>query len=188
MASEPLDLLQGTLDVRILKTLGGGPMHGYGVSRWVRQRTGDVLAASSAGVLRAPERGVCYRHGPWSINAGPAAPVRHRPFRRNMLPPPPAPSRLPGYGLGVPTEADAFAALQRVFGPERGATLWFDACRAAGLAAGQVDDSARLERVARLLAGQGGAAATVARSIEIRLRTYALLASRAAAPRAGVPT
>ncbi len=29
-------LLQGTVDVLILKTLSQGPMHGYGVSAWIR--------------------------------------------------------------------------------------------------------------------------------------------------------
>jgi transcriptional regulator len=38
-----VDLLQGTLDVLILKTLSWGPMHGYGVARWLQQITDDVL-------------------------------------------------------------------------------------------------------------------------------------------------
>ena len=46
--SESLDLLQGTLDVLIMKTLSWQPMHGYGVSRWIRERTGDVLTVEDA--------------------------------------------------------------------------------------------------------------------------------------------
>jgi transcriptional regulator len=38
-----VDLLQGTLDVLILKTLSWGPMHGYGVARWLQRVTDDVL-------------------------------------------------------------------------------------------------------------------------------------------------
>ena len=38
-----MDLLQGTLDVLILKTLSWDPMHGYAISRWIRQRTDNVL-------------------------------------------------------------------------------------------------------------------------------------------------
>jgi len=30
------DMLQGTLDVLVLKTLSWGPMHGYAVARWLR--------------------------------------------------------------------------------------------------------------------------------------------------------
>jgi transcriptional regulator len=53
---EPLELLQGTLDVLILKTLSWQPMHGYGVSRWIRQRTDDVLAVEDAALYQALHR------------------------------------------------------------------------------------------------------------------------------------
>ena len=43
MADEPLELLQGTLDVLILKTLTWGPTHGYGVAHSIRQKTIDEL-------------------------------------------------------------------------------------------------------------------------------------------------
>jgi transcriptional regulator len=51
-----LDLLQGTLDVLILKTLSWEPMHGYGVSRYIRQRTNDVLAVEDAALYQALHR------------------------------------------------------------------------------------------------------------------------------------
>jgi PadR family transcriptional regulator, regulatory protein PadR len=53
---EPLDLLQGTLDVLILKTLSWGAMHGYAVSRWIRQRTDEVLAVEDAALYQALHR------------------------------------------------------------------------------------------------------------------------------------
>jgi transcriptional regulator len=53
---EPLDLLQGTLDVLILKTLSWGAMHGYAVSRWIRRRTDDVLAVEDAALYQALHR------------------------------------------------------------------------------------------------------------------------------------
>ena len=56
MAREPLDLLQGTLDVLILKTLSWGPLHGYAVSRWIRQRTDEVLAVEDAALYQALHR------------------------------------------------------------------------------------------------------------------------------------
>ena len=38
-----LELLQGTLDLLVLKALTWGPMHGYAVARWVRETTDDDL-------------------------------------------------------------------------------------------------------------------------------------------------
>ena len=96
-----------------------------------------------------------------------------------MLSSPPGPPRLPGYELREPTEDDARAALQRVFGVERGAEFWAQACRDAGLFPGQVRTCILLDRAAKALSAQGGAAAMVARSVEIRLRTYARLAATA---------
>lgn len=37
------ELLQGTLDLLILKTLAGGPMHGYAIAQHIQQRSEDVL-------------------------------------------------------------------------------------------------------------------------------------------------
>jgi transcriptional regulator len=36
-------LLQGTLELLVLKTLSWGPMHGYGIATWIESATGDVL-------------------------------------------------------------------------------------------------------------------------------------------------
>ena len=51
-----MDLLQGTLDVLILKTLSWQPMHGYAISRWIRQRTDDVLTVEDAALYQALHR------------------------------------------------------------------------------------------------------------------------------------
>ena len=96
-----------------------------------------------------------------------------------------SPARVPGYNLAPPTEADAVAALQRVFGTARGMQLWADACGRAGVTAGQVGTSALLERAIEFLGSDGGAAATVARSIAIRMRTYTQLVARSAAAKTG---
>ena len=37
------DLLQGTLDLLILRTLAPGPMHGWGVAQRIQQLSNDVL-------------------------------------------------------------------------------------------------------------------------------------------------
>jgi PadR family transcriptional regulator len=56
MAREPMDLLQGTLDVLVLRTLAAGAMHGYAVSRSIRQRTEGVLEIEDAPLYKALHR------------------------------------------------------------------------------------------------------------------------------------
>ncbi len=56
MADAPLDLLQGTVDVLVLQTLAWGPMHGYAVASWIRQRTDGVLALEDAPLYKALHR------------------------------------------------------------------------------------------------------------------------------------
>jgi len=52
----PRELLQGTVDVLILKTLSRGEMHGYAISRWLHERTTGVLALKDAGLYQALHR------------------------------------------------------------------------------------------------------------------------------------
>ena len=56
MPREPLDLLQGTLDVLILKTMTWGAAHGYGVSRAIRERSEGTLAVEDAALYQALHR------------------------------------------------------------------------------------------------------------------------------------
>jgi transcriptional regulator len=51
-----VDLLQGTLDVLILKTLSWGAMHGYGIARWLQQVTDDVLRIEEGSLYPALHR------------------------------------------------------------------------------------------------------------------------------------
>jgi transcriptional regulator len=51
-----LELIKGTLDVWILKTLSWGPLHGYGVSRAIRRATGDVLTVEEGALYPALRR------------------------------------------------------------------------------------------------------------------------------------
>jgi PadR family transcriptional regulator PadR len=55
-ADQPLDLLQGTLDVLVLRALVWGAMHGYAVSRWIHQRTAGVLEIEDAPLYKALHR------------------------------------------------------------------------------------------------------------------------------------
>jgi PadR family transcriptional regulator PadR len=43
MAETSKDRLHGTLDVLILKTLTGGPRHGYAIARWLEDQTGNEI-------------------------------------------------------------------------------------------------------------------------------------------------
>ena len=54
--NEPADLLKGTLDVLILRTVAGEAMHGYGISQWIRGRTGGVLQVQDAALYQALRR------------------------------------------------------------------------------------------------------------------------------------
>lgn len=56
MAADSLDLLQGTLDVLILRTLAWEPMHGYAVTRWIRDRTAGTLEIEDAPLYKALHR------------------------------------------------------------------------------------------------------------------------------------
>jgi PadR family transcriptional regulator PadR len=51
-----LDLLQGTLDLLVLKTLSWGPAHGYSVARWIQEVTGDVLHVEEGSLYPALHR------------------------------------------------------------------------------------------------------------------------------------
>ena len=47
------DLLQGTLDVLVLKTVAGGPMHGWGISQRIQQISQDVLQVNQGSLYPA---------------------------------------------------------------------------------------------------------------------------------------
>ena len=51
-----LDLLRGTLDVLVLKTLAWGPRHGYDVARWIRERSGEALRIEEGALYTALHR------------------------------------------------------------------------------------------------------------------------------------
>jgi len=53
---EDLDLVQGTLDVLILKTLSWGPRHGYSVARWLHDTSDDVLRVEEGALYPALHR------------------------------------------------------------------------------------------------------------------------------------
>ncbi len=57
MPDEPrIDLLQGTLDLLILRTLGAGPMHGWAISQRIQQVSGEVLQVPQGSLYPALHR------------------------------------------------------------------------------------------------------------------------------------
>src|SRR6266704_803553 len=52
----PGDLLQGTLDLLILKSLARESMHGYGVAEWIHQTSEDVLRVEEGALYPALHR------------------------------------------------------------------------------------------------------------------------------------
>src|ERR1043165_5726576 len=48
-----IDLLQGTLDMLVLKALSRGSMHGYGVTRWIQQTSDDALQVEEGSLYPA---------------------------------------------------------------------------------------------------------------------------------------
>jgi len=48
-----IDLLQGTLDMLVLKALSRGPMHGYEVTRWIQQTSDDALQVEEGSLYPA---------------------------------------------------------------------------------------------------------------------------------------
>ena len=56
MAEQTVDVLKGTLDVLILKTLSWGPAHGYAVSRWIRDVTDQALHIEEGALYPALHR------------------------------------------------------------------------------------------------------------------------------------
>lgn len=56
MSHATLSLLQGTVDLLVLRALQDGPAHGYAVSRWIRERTDSVLSMEDAALYQALHR------------------------------------------------------------------------------------------------------------------------------------
>jgi len=50
------DVIQGTLDLLILKTLSLGPLHGFGVARRIEQITREVFKVNPGSLLTAFQR------------------------------------------------------------------------------------------------------------------------------------
>ena len=56
MAESTTQLVRGTLHVLILKTLSGGPMHGYAVASLISERTGGTVGIEDGALYQALHR------------------------------------------------------------------------------------------------------------------------------------
>jgi len=54
--ADTLDVMQGTLDLLVLKALTWGPRHGYAVARWVGDTTDDALQIEEGALYTALHR------------------------------------------------------------------------------------------------------------------------------------
>jgi PadR family transcriptional regulator, regulatory protein PadR len=56
MPDDALEMLQGTLEVLVLRAVAGEPMHGYGIVQWLRARTDEALDVQDAALYQALRR------------------------------------------------------------------------------------------------------------------------------------
>ena len=56
MPSAKRDLLPGTLDMLVLKTIALGPLHGYGIAQHIKQLSRDVLQVDEGSLYPALQR------------------------------------------------------------------------------------------------------------------------------------
>ena len=80
--SKPTDLVQGTLDLLILKSIAIGPMHGWAIAQRIRQVSNDVLQVNQGALYPALHR--LERKG-WVSSKWELAKHRNREFKYYRL-------------------------------------------------------------------------------------------------------
>jgi PadR family transcriptional regulator, regulatory protein PadR len=56
MSRDANDLLYGTLDLLVLKAIAAQPLHGFGISKWIEQRTKNELEIVDSALYKALHR------------------------------------------------------------------------------------------------------------------------------------
>lgn len=79
---KPSDLLQGTLDLLILKTIGLEPMHGWAIAKRIQQISNEVLQVQQGSLYPALHR--LEKRG-WVVSKWETAPDRNREFKYYRL-------------------------------------------------------------------------------------------------------
>jgi PadR family transcriptional regulator PadR len=80
--AERIDLLQGTLDMLILRTLLFGPSHGHQIGKHIQRTTDDLLQVQHGSLYPALHR--LERRG-WIVSRWETAPGRNREFKYYRL-------------------------------------------------------------------------------------------------------
>ena len=70
MFSKDAAVLQGTIELLVLKRLSQGPMHGYGIASWIESATDDVLRVEEGSLYPALYRMTQKRwiKGEWGVS------------------------------------------------------------------------------------------------------------------------
>lgn len=72
MKDAEMDLVKGTLDAFVMKTLSGGPRHGYNIARWIRETSDETLVVEDRALYlalhRLEERGLVESEWGYSEN------------------------------------------------------------------------------------------------------------------------
>ena len=70
MFSKEAAVLQGTIELLVLKRLSQGPMHGYGIATWIESATDEVLRVEEGSLYPALYRMVQKRYikGEWGLS------------------------------------------------------------------------------------------------------------------------
>jgi len=70
VTSQPPDLLPGTLDLLVLRTLQRGAMHGYGIAQHLRHASEDVLQVGESSLYPALQRLLAqgWIRGEWGVS------------------------------------------------------------------------------------------------------------------------
>jgi transcriptional regulator len=82
--TERMELLQGTLDMLILRTLLSGPAHGHEIAKHIQRTTDDLLQVEHGSLYPALHR--LARKG-WVVSRWEAAKDRNREFKYYRLTP-----------------------------------------------------------------------------------------------------
>jgi len=82
--AERMELLQGTLDMLILRTLAFGPAHGHEIAKHIQRTTDDLLQVEHGSLYPALHR---LEHKGWVVSRWEAAKDRNRQFKYYRLTP-----------------------------------------------------------------------------------------------------
>jgi PadR family transcriptional regulator, regulatory protein PadR len=69
--SDRLEMMQGALDLIILRTLRWGPMHGHGIAKFIQQTSGEALKVEHGSLYPALQRLLqeCWITAEWGTSA-----------------------------------------------------------------------------------------------------------------------